>query len=341
MPNIFITDQCDRGCRFCFARVGPWSEEYPKRSLTHDEIIEILEVKSSLPFRQVGIVGGEPLGSPFLVETIDRLWRQGTMCKIFTSGSCPFPDGLADLRGKGPLNFIVNIDAKDTYTPQRREHLDHFLKTFGKFCSLSFTILDPDRDLSFLLDYISEYGLVNHIRMGVALPIVGLKGNEHLPEERYRSAGRRFVEFAKRASERGVILGCDCGFVACMFDLSELGLLMRLGMKAQFVCGPAMDIGPGLEVWHCFPLSRMPRVSLREYQTMEGAEKALRSMAGQLRARFGPGIFPRCRECKYLKRGQCSGGCLGLIVPSDKEMSDLKPISDPAAPERGVHSCPT
>jgi len=338
MPNIFITDQCDRGCKFCFAKVGPWSESYPRRALTFAELQEILEVKSSQPKQVMGVVGGEPLSYPQLIEAVNLMREKRIFAKIFTSGSCALADGLEKLKEQGPFNFIVNIDSIDSYTPERRKNLERFLRTFGPMVSLSCTIVDPERDLSFLLDYIRDYGLMRYIRMGVALPIAGLAENEYIRRERYRDAGLRFLELAKKAAADNVSIGCDCGFVACMFEISEIGWLMHKGMKMQFVCGPAMDIGPELEVWHCFPLSRMPRVSLRKYKSLEEARQALQSMADQLREKYGPGIFTRCRECRYRKRGQCSGGCLGLIVP-EQALSEVKPKIGSSV-SQGDPSCP-
>jgi MoaA/NifB/PqqE/SkfB family radical SAM enzyme len=338
MANIFLTDQCDRGCKFCFAKIGPWSKSYPSRALTLAEVREILEVKAFSPQQVLGVVGGEPLSYPHLFEVMEMMKQKRIVTKIFTSGSCTPADGLERYKEQMPLNFIVNIDSMDSYTPERRKNLERFLKTFGPITCVGFTLVDPERDLSFLLDYIRDYRMLRYIRMGVALPIAGLTENEYIRRERYRDAGLRFMELARKAAAENISIGCDCGFVACMFEISEIGQLQRWGMKIQFVCGPAMDIGPELETWHCFPLSRMPRVSLRKYQSFERVRMALQSMADQLREKHGPGIFTRCRECRYRKRGQCSGGCLGLIVP-ENALSEVEPKIDSAV-STGESSCP-
>lgn len=340
MPNLFLTDKCGRGCKFCFAQVGPWSDDYPRRALSFDEVTEIFQAWAAGQPRPLGLVGGEPLIYPRLLDVVNEMGRREIFTKIFTSGTCAFPEGLAEVPRTGGLNFVVNIAAWDTYPADQQNRLGEFLRTFGPLCSLSYTMVDPDRDPAFLLDYIAEYHLRHNIRMGVALPIVGLSQNEHLGQELYRAAGARFVEFAGQASRRNVVIGTDCGFVACMFEVSEIGRLLSQGMQLQFECGPAMDIGPDLEIWHCFPLSRMPRVSLREFKNLDRAKSALSSMADQLRERLGPGIFKRCRGCKYRARGQCKGGCLGLIVPSEDEMKGVSPILDPK-PSAGAVSCPT
>lgn len=322
MANLFLTNKCDRGCSFCFAKEGPWSIEYPARPLDMNEVAEFVELRSAAHPRETGVLGGEPLQYSRIAEVVQLMWNKGLTPKIFTSGSCLMPDDFISMNVAGQLRFVVNVSPWDSYSAERQVHLDRFLSLFGKYATLSYTMVDSDIDPIFLLDYIAKYKLLPFIRLGVALPIIG-GGNQYVLSERYRDVGLRTVDFGKKAALRGLTLGTDCGFVACMFKPDELGLLLRLGMDLCFVCRPVMDVGPELEAWHCFPLSKLPRVSLRGNGNLEDAHHSLRKMASNLRERISPGIFSRCRGCLYRGRGQCDGGCLGLIISENTNVSEF------------------
>jgi MoaA/NifB/PqqE/SkfB family radical SAM enzyme len=325
MANIFLTDKCGRNCSFCFAREGPWDDDYPARALTMDEVRECIDLDWPTPSNQVGLVGGEPLKYPQLTEVMKLMWDRGLYPKVFTSGSCTIPEDLIALKAERNFNFVCNISQWDTYTRWRQKNLDLFLKTFRRKVNLGYTMVDPDEDPSFLLDYVEEYNLYHSIRIGIALPIVG-KSNQYMLPERYRDAALRFIDLARKASRKAIALGTDCGFVACMFTPTEIGYLMSLGMSLIFTCRPVIDIGPNLEAWHCFPLSKLPRISLRENRDLQQVEASLRRMADELREKFGPGIYARCKDCTFRRRGQCDGGCLGLMVPAKENLREVSKV---------------
>jgi hypothetical protein len=200
--------------------------------------------------------------------------------------------------------------------------LDQFLQRWGRHASLSYTIVEPDADTNFLLDYISQYRLIPFIRLGVALPMLG-RANRYVPLERYTDVAQCVMGLAEQATQKGMSAGMDCGFVACMFKVREIGQLLRWGMTPNFSCCPIFDLGPGLEAWHCFPLSQMGRVKLRECGSVMEARKTLGRMADRMRERFGAGVYERCRDCSYRRSGQCQGGCLSLIAPGHTDLTDL------------------
>jgi radical SAM protein with 4Fe4S-binding SPASM domain len=75
-----------------------------------------------------------------------------------------------------------------------------------------------------------------------------------------------------------------------------------------FACGAAIDVGPGLVSWNCFPLYPLHREHVLESDTTdELAHKFDAKMAE--RFGFSYGIFDSCGECKHFKRKVCRGGC--------------------------------
>lgn len=309
MANLYLTHKCNRGCPFCFAR------KVLKESSNVDEILTIPEIVSLIDhyageMKAVGLLGGEPFLYPHFNELMELLSQRNIFAKIFTSGTNNLPGYLEvktweDLLGK--VSFVVNVGSRDTYTDEKYANLDHLLRKFGPIASLSFTIFDLNANPEYLFNLIDEYKLNRDIRVGVALPIYK-GGNEYIRKEDYKLAGDYFIDTMRRAAERQISLSMDCGFTACMFTTEQIGALEAKGTQINFVCGSAIDIGPGLQTWNCFPLFQLGRVNALDYPDMMSLSKALDATC----ARYltdAPGIFPECTDCDLRKKGLCQGGC--------------------------------
>jgi sulfatase maturation enzyme AslB (radical SAM superfamily) len=308
MANLYLTHKCNRGCSFCFARkVLKEGKGAVDDILTVDEIERLLEHYSN-QFPEIGLLGGEPFLYPYLDKVLELLWRRRILPKLFTSATNPLPAGLENIRvEESPIHFIVNIGTRDSYSEEKYTNLLHFFSKFHAQSSLSYTIFDLDADFGFLFEIINQFKLVRSIRVGVALPIYK-GGNQYIQKEEYTKLGKYVVGFAEYASEQRVVLGMDCGFVACMFTTKEIGALQRCGVRTSFCCGAAVDIGPGLEAWNCFPLFQLHRENVLEAKNME---ELIHTFQVRMKGHFGeePGIFAECGACKHYKRKTCGGGC--------------------------------
>ncbi len=208
------------------------------------------------------------------------------------------------------INFIVNVGTRDTYSDVKYKNLDAFLTKFASISSLSFTIFDLNADASYLFDLIETYRLIRNVRTGIALPILH-GGNEYIAIEDYKRAGDYFVHVAEQASEHGITLSMDCGFIACMFTDSQLGRLFRLGGDVNFQCGAALDVGPGLQAWNCFPLFQIGRVNVLEAKNLHDLQQMLhKAVVKHLGNKCG--VLPRCESCEVMRKQLCQGGCTSL-----------------------------
>jgi hypothetical protein len=279
-----------------------------------DELLTVEDIKTMLAhfpqqFHEIGLLGGEPFLYPYLGEVLELLWQQHIVPKIFTSATNPLPASLRDIDiAKHPLNFVVNVGTRDSYTDEKYQNLIDFFTKFHVASSLSYTILDLDADPSFLFDIIDRFQLISRsIRVGVALPIYK-GGNQYVSKKNYQQLGKFFVRFAGLAHKRSVILGMDCGFTACMFTPTEIGALQRSGVRFAFTCGAAVDIGPGLKAWNCFPLFQLHKENVLESKNLrELVQKFDTNMYEYFNRQTG--IFRKCDDCKYFKRRACQGGC--------------------------------
>lgn len=96
----------------------------------------------------------------------------------------------------------------------------------------------------------------------------------------------------------------------CIFTDEELGKLFKHTMgNVNFRCGAAIDVGPDLSVWACFPLSGYNKHSLLEFQNHEELCHCFADFHNSIRIEVG-GIFEKCDSCQHRIKGLCSGGCL-------------------------------
>ena len=72
------------------------------------------------------------------------------------------------------------------------------------------------------------------------------------------------------------------------------------------ICSPPIDVGVDLTVWSCFPLSQVLNVKLTDFPNSIAIRDYYRSKFDAFKS-FGQ--TEECLTCKYLRRGQCSGGC--------------------------------
>lgn len=309
MANLYLTHKCRRGCPFCFARKVLKAADDVNEVLTLEEIDTFLTHFGGENIKQIGLLGGEPFQYPHLLEAIEILKRHHVHAKIFTSATDPLPAGMEDYCVEcGDINFIVNVGDRSTYNERQFANLENFFNKFHSISALSYTIFDLQKDNpEFLFDMIDHYQLVRNIRTGIALPIYK-GGNQYIHLEDYKKAGEYFCLCAERAAKRHITMSMDCGFQACMFSDEQIGRLTRLGSDIGFMCGAALDIGPGLQAWNCFPLFQLGRVNAMEAKTIKELEK---NLAHKLEETLGdkPGVLPECAECDLRHRALCEGGC--------------------------------
>lgn len=314
--NLYLTHRCNRGCPFCFAR-----KVLQDAGNNLDEIMSISEVKTLLDhfpeiensIRNIGLLGGEPFLYPYLDELLNLLSERGVSAKVFTSATNTMPDILKEMsidNAVGKINFVVNVGTRDTYSEKQYQNLDVFLRHYAPLASLSFTIFNLQTNPTYLFDLIDGYGLCRNIRVGIALPIL-YGGNQYIALNDYKKAGSYLVDVAKQAAIRGITLSMDCGFIACMFTDQQIGELLRLGTGVHFLCGAAIDIGPRLEAWNCFPLFQTGRVDALRTDNLSKLEQMLKS-ATATHTGSSCGILPECTECRLMQRGLCEGGCLSF-----------------------------
>ncbi len=86
----------------------------------------------------------------------------------------------------------------------------------------------------------------------------------------------------------------------------------------SYRCGVALDIGPDMTAWPCFPLASFDRRSIFEFETPSAMRKHYSEAFREIREQNGMGLFEECADCRFHERGRCSAGCLSHVIPTDR-----------------------
>lgn len=177
--------------------------------------------------------------------------------------------------------------------------------------------------MDFLIDYIVEYGLNRHIRLGIAHPIPGAK-NLYIKPDRYNIVKDKLLEIFETFCLYNIEPGFDCGFPMCMFNDEELGRVFKYTCgRISFQCGPAIDIGTDLSVWSCFPLSSFNKKSLLDFINYDELMNFYGQKMEKIRCEVC-GIYQKCDTCPHQKSHLCSGGCLAHALNHFIEEGDIR-----------------
>lgn len=312
MPNLLLTYKCNRNCPYCFAQerqkaLNPdqdWFISW-KNLVIATNYFE--EAKNDV----ITVLGGEPTMHPDFINIYRYLLARNFTVKMFSNG-CMSHEKIEALLGRlvpDKSRFIINVNEERDRADFETKMQQQFFGELGMASSLSFNLFRPDPEMDFLLDIIGEHQLRRRIRLGLAHPIAG-EPNDFLSPKQYVDIFETITRFAKRCDQQGVMLTLDCGFTMCDFTDEQLGTLLRAKTKLNFNCGPIIDIGPDLNTWACFPLSKLRPQPLEEYPSFGALRKFYADfIRGETRKRGFAGIYKKCEPCRYRKRGQCSGGC--------------------------------
>jgi radical SAM protein with 4Fe4S-binding SPASM domain len=324
MPNVLLTEKCVRSCPYCFARTVMADADEGEGTLGWEDLVYIADWLMADKPRRISLLGGEPTLHRHFIDYVLYLVERKFRVTVFTSGIMSARrleeagESLAHLSHR-QLCFVCNVNEPAEGDEKERGRVHDFLGRFGPLTSPGFNLYRTDFDLSFVLDLVERFDLRKHLRLGLAHPIPG-ETNLCIGIDEMKAMAARLASFAPRFDEMGMTLGFDCGMPLCIFDDAQLGALTRVHPKERmpsFRCGVAIDIGPDMTVWPCFPLARYDRRPIFEFDSPRAIREHYRTALDEIRQRIGGGIFEECKSCRYMQRGRCAGGCMSYVIPTD------------------------
>jgi hypothetical protein len=317
MPNLLLTQQCNRSCPYCFAKKH-MSDSPSDGILTWDDLIYVADFLEASKEKSISLLGGEPTLHPDFVDFVSYLIERRFRVNIFTNGILS-PAQLSRAETyllDSPLellSFVCNMNHPSISKPEETARIELFLETFNRHISPGYNIHRPSFDLRFLFDAIGRFGLKRHIRLGLAHPIPG-EVNSFVAVDQMPEMISCLMEHLPLFEGLRVTAGFDCGFPLCLFTDDQLGRLYKNNaQRLQFGCGPALDIGPDLLTWSCFPLSNYHAKSLYDFNTLQEVRDYYLELHKKVRREVG-GMFERCDVCRHREDLLCSGGCLAHLI---------------------------
>ncbi len=306
--NILISKHCNRRCSFCFARqrlgrnAGGGDPFMTRENLRR--IMAFLKRSGDLNLR---LLGGEPTMHPEFTGIVQEAVDEGFTVHLFTNGM--MPEATAEYLSTlpdGRVTLLCNVSPQANDTPRQKEKLHYALRALMTRLRVGITITSTNDDFDFLHRYLDTFGLQRHVRVGIGQPIVG-QTNEYVHPSGYPAIGEYIVGLAERFHARDVLLGFDCGLTLCMFTEAQIGRLFSITEGFRMLCTPIIDVGPDMDVWHCFPLSE---VLITRFDGFANRQEIVTHYQKAIRPYRSLGCRPECLHCRYLRTRQCTGGCL-------------------------------
>lgn len=290
----------------------------PGDILSWENFIYLVDLVQNGGGNNISLLGGEPTLHPHFIDFIVYLLERKFQITVFTSGimAGKYLSDLEYTLGKveeNKLTFVCNLNNPERSSVSEIDKVHDFLKRLGRYVTPGFNIYHTDFDLRFIVDTVNRYGLKRFLRLGVAHPIPGVD-NLHIRIDEIPQVIERLFTFMPLLERMGIGPGLDCGFPMCAFSDEQIGRLFKLnGPSFRFSCSPAVDIGPDMFVWSCFPLSGYHRRSVFEFDSIHEIHDFYEARLRDLRIEAG-GIYEACDGCIHRERDLCSGGCASHLL---------------------------
>ncbi|MDH5477531.1 MAG: radical SAM protein [Nitrospinota bacterium] len=315
--NIVISDVCNRSCPYCFAALKVSYPEDGKPGGDNGNYISTENFQRCLDFlkqsgeRKLKLLGGEPTVHPRFIELVSMGLAGDFSVSVFSNGiwSAAVRSFFQSQQTSG-VEFLINVNERNAQKERETLLQEKSLAVAGPRARLSFNIYRHDFSLAFATELIEKYGLKREMRLGLAHPVVGAE-NEYPPDSSLKTIGKRLIDQMRMLESRDILATFDCGFPLCMFDEEDFGVLVKCSNGFISICEPIIDVGADLSVWPCFPLAKVANTTLDQFPDKNAMVAAYAKSMGPLRQM---GSMDECIDCKYMRRGQCCGGCVGRTI---------------------------
>ncbi len=121
---ISVTEACNLRCQGCWVGL---ESGHAKRRLSSDEISAVIERGRSQGVRFFGILGGEPLMHPDLLDIFDRF--SDCYFQLFTNGTMLDDKVAARLRKAGNVTPLISVEGSEEVSDIRRGGHEVFRRT--------------------------------------------------------------------------------------------------------------------------------------------------------------------------------------------------------------------
>ena len=150
MPNILLTNYCNRNCPYCFAKERVYLDTHTPRWEMPEEDFRVILTYLKPGLDPVSLLGGEPTLHSRFHEIVALALQTGHFVKIFTNGVSPVLRRLLGKMDTHTLAVILNLNPPGTYSESEKAEIEANCRAFGPNLQLSFNIYKPDFSWDFL-----------------------------------------------------------------------------------------------------------------------------------------------------------------------------------------------
>lgn len=306
-----------------------------------EDVEKVLQFLSKTNCDTIQLAGGEPTIHSKFTEIMKTLLKNKIRVNLLTNALWnPELNAFFDKVSPVSLGFLLNIDNPQKYSTSEQHRLEEnlaFLSNRGNV-TLSFNLFEKNPDYNYIFDLVTRYGFKN-LRLSFSMPVnFEGKTNTYLQIQDYKAAAQYVMDFVHRAEQLDATVGLDNAVPICMFtpeELSELMIKEVVSPQRNFVCYPAIDIGPDLSVWRCFGTSKLFNKKLDDFSSLGEMYDYYQQVSRLYQFKFFP--LKECESCEHAKKERCQGGCIGfaeakceklgisVAEPQDKELLQMKP----------------
>jgi MoaA/NifB/PqqE/SkfB family radical SAM enzyme len=326
-PNILLTNYCNEGCGFCFAK--QLMKDGDKKEITLAEYSDLLDYFERNGSKAVYLLGGEPTLHSNFKKVVKMSYDRGFEIELFTNGI--FSDDIRDFLIKNAKKirvFHINIATPSYRLKETKDSVNKFIE---KVCNKTKVVLVITID-SFTRDYLSDMICIGGrsinkcvARIGVAGIFVWGGGGFSL--ERSRKIGDLVFKLSKKLIDDYNIGGVFLTqIIPCMFDDKQLSYIVendKINKKGYGCYGKSrmFELKTDFKAIRCFGLSALGEVSLLKkdgsFNTNKKSMLKVYKKLNQLMIAKSKKTLPdECKKCKDhgYKKNNCPGPC--LIRPS-------------------------
>jgi organic radical activating enzyme len=335
--------RCNRACNYCFAKekLHSYTARDAVTEISLENVEKVLLFLSKTNCDTIQLAGGEPTIHSKFTEIMLTLLKSNIRVNLLTNALWnPTLNEFFDQISPISLGFLLNIDHPKTYSNPEKQRLEENLAFLSKRgnVTLSFNLFEKQPDYHYIFDLVAKYGFKN-LRLSFSMPVkFEGKTNTYLQIEEYKAAAGHIMDFVHKAEQLDATVGMDNAVPICMFtpqELSELMIKEVVSPQRNFICYPAIDIGPDLSVWRCFGTSKLFNKKLDDFSSLAEIYDFYQQASRLYQFKFFP--LKECESCEHAKKERCQGGCIGfaeakceeqgisVVVPQDSELLQLKP----------------
>lgn len=335
MPNLVLTESCNKNCKYCFARGSHEARPEMSVQMAKQLIDRIYEDDE-----HVQLLGGEPTIAKNFKEIFDYLMHKQdgdcNCCKdeptlitnnLFSEDICNFLFSYLEKGYKfGMLLNATELDEQDRFPT--------FIRNYNKLTQLNVDrinigiTIDATRSTRYLVNYvkwlIKNVPSPSHrLRLSAPMPS-GTK--TYIPYE-HKNIGRKIYKVCKAMVKLNITGHFDCALSPCLFTPRQYSFISKY-FTSRLFCerhGGPKDVYPDGHVIRCYPGSAIrtdPSDNI-DY-IMDSIWKRIEDFS----CNYPIHLPEKCNTCKFYKMRMCEGPCLGCLTVDTSLLDNICEIDN-------------